>query len=209
MNSKLTLLATAFSASLLIAGCQSNAATPSSTDESTSIKTEQVAAIQVVEFTTNIGNFTVELDAKAAPITVANFVEYVNAGFYSDVIFHRVIAGFMVQGGGFDVNFDKKPTNAAIKIESDNQLQNLRGTIAMARTSVPDSASSQFFVNLVDNEFLNYKSPSNPGYTVFGKVISGMDVIDAIAATPTTMRNGMRDVPQTDIIIQSASIVNE
>ena len=136
----------------------------------------------MVKFTTNFGDFTLELNAEKAPITVANFLHYVESGFYENVIFHRVIDGFMIQGGGFDLNMKQKPTEAEIKNEANNGLANDKYTIAMARTSVPDSASSQFFINAADNDFLNHTSPTSSGwgYCVFGKVVEGMDVVDKI-----------------------------
>ena len=139
-----------------------------------------------VDMETNLGTIRIELDEARAPITVANFLKYVDSGFYSGTIFHRVIKGFMIQGGGFDTNRKKKPGMAPIKNEANNGLKNDRGTIAMARTSIVDSATSQFFINHVNNDFLNFRSPDprGYGYAVFGKVTSGMDVVDKIAETP-------------------------
>jgi peptidyl-prolyl cis-trans isomerase B (cyclophilin B) len=163
----------------------------------------------VVKFTTNFGDFTLELNAEKAPITVANFLQYVESGFYENVIFHRVIDGFMIQGGGFDLNMKQKPTEAEIKNEANNGLANDKYTIAMARTSVPDSASSQFFINAADNDFLNHTSPTSSGwgYCVFGKVVEGMDVVDKIIKVKTTSKAGHRDVPVEPVIIEKASIV--
>ena len=152
---------------------------------------------------TSLGTITLELDDEKAPVTVKNFIDYAKAGHYDGTIFHRVIDGFMIQGGGFDRSMNQKPTNAPIKNEAANGLKNNRGTIAMARTMIVDSATSQFFINLVDNDFLNFRAP-NPqgyGYCVFGKVIEGMDVADAIVSVPTTSRGMHRDVPQENIVI--------
>ena len=159
----------------------------------------------VVTLTTSLGVIEVELDPDKAPITVKNFLDYVDAGFFDGTIFHRVIPDFMIQGGGFTPSFDQKKTRAPIKNEAENGLANARGTIAMARTSVVDSATAQFFINLKDNDFLNHKGPGSAfGYAVFGHVISGMDVVDKIAAVQTGTKNGMQDVPKTDVVIQSA-----
>ena len=147
-----------------------------------------VPAAPTVVIETNRGSIKVDLDSDKAPATVKNFLDYVERGFYDGTIFHRVIPGFMIQGGGFDEGLDQKATQAAIKNEADNGLSNKRGTIAMARTQVVDSATSQFFINLKDNVFLDHrgKMPSTYGYAVFGKVVEGMDVVDAIAAEKTT-----------------------
>jgi peptidyl-prolyl cis-trans isomerase B (cyclophilin B) len=162
----------------------------------------------VVKFSTNFGDFTLELDAEKAPITVANFLKYVESGFYDNVIFHRVINNFMIQGGGFDADMKQKKTNAEIKNEANNGLTNDKYTVAMARTSIPDSASSQFFINLVDNDFLNHTAPTSGGwgYCVFGKVVEGMDVIDKIAKVETTRRAGHQDVPADNVLITKASV---
>ncbi len=143
------------------------------------------AAAQTVEFETSAGNFAVEIDAGAAPVTASNFLAYVDANFYDGLVFHRVIPGFVVQGGGHTLDGMERAANAPIKYEGDNGLGNDRGTIAMARTSDPDSATSQFYVNLVDNDFLNH-SVTQPGYTVFGRVIEGMETIDKIAELQST-----------------------
>ena len=159
-----------------------------------------------VKLKTNYGDIVIELDAKKAPISTENFLEYVKSGFYNGTIFHRVIPGFMIQGGGFTQDMKQKATRANIKNEADNGLRNERGTIAMARTHVPDSASSQFFINLVDNHFRDFKSktPNGWGYSVFGKVVSGMDVVDKIATVQTGIRNGHQDVPTKNVIIETA-----
>jgi len=159
---------------------------------------------------TNMGNILLELDPKAAPTTVENFLDYVNKGFYSDTIFHRVIKDFMIQGGGFTQDFTKKDVGAGIKNEADNGLKNLRGTIAMARTSIPDSATAQFFINTVDNDFLNYSAPTPRGwgYAVFGKVIEGMETVDKIAALGTGSGGPFwKDVPKQTVIINKAYVV--
>ena len=162
----------------------------------------------MVKLTTNFGDITLELNAEKAPVTVANFLQYVESGFYDGVIFHRVIDGFMVQGGGFDASMKQKPTKDEIKNEADNGLANDKYTVAMARTSVPDSASSQFFINVGDNAFLNHtgKNASGWGYCVFGKVIAGMDVVDKIRAVKTTSKSGHQDVPAEPVIIEKASL---
>ncbi|MFM8332383.1 MAG: peptidylprolyl isomerase [Candidatus Methylumidiphilus sp.] len=160
-----------------------------------------------VKFETTLGNFTVQLDKKKAPATVENFLSYVNEGFYDGTIFHRVIPGFMAQGGGMTADMKQKATHAPIKNEADNGLPNKRGSIAMARTNDPDSATAQFFINFIDNTFLNYTAPNARGwgYAVFGEVVDGMDVVDAMGKIPT----GPGDVPKTTIIINKASVVSE
>jgi cyclophilin family peptidyl-prolyl cis-trans isomerase len=159
-----------------------------------------------VRFETSLGNFTLELDAAKAPITVENFLAYVDAGFFDGLIFHRVIPGFMVQGGGMTPDMAQKKNKAPIKNEASNGLKNKRGTVAMARTNDPHSATSQFFINLTDNDFLD-ASPGNAGYAVFGKVVDGLDTIDRIAKERTGRRKGHDDVPVTDVVIQSAKQV--
>ena len=154
---------------------------------------------------TSKGNIELALDADKAPVTVANFLRYVDEGFYDGTVFHRVISGFMIQGGGMTEDMQKKPTHEPIKNEADNGLSNKRGTIAMARTSDPNSATSQFFINHKDNPNLDF--PNYGGYAVFGKVIKGMDVVDAIAATPTGIKAGRRDVPVETIFIKSVKRV--
>jgi cyclophilin family peptidyl-prolyl cis-trans isomerase len=158
---------------------------------------------------TSMGNVKVELFQKEAPISVKNFLEYAKTGFYNGTIFHRVIPGFMIQGGGFTPTMVQKPTKGPIKNEAGNGLKNERGTLAMARTNVVDSATSQFFINVASNEFLNHRgnNPAGYGYAVFGKVISGMDVVDKIAATPTGFQYGMSDVPNTPVVIKSVKIL--
>ena len=167
------------------------------------------AAHPGVLFKTSQGDIRVELYPEKAPKTVANFLDYVKSGQYNGTIFHRVIPGFMIQGGGFSTSFVEKPTRAPIPLESRNGLKNTTGTIAMARTSDPNSATAQFFINTVDNAGLDYPNPDGNGYTVFGKVTSGMDVVKRIEGTPTTNRGPMGDVPQKQIVIESATIVRK
>jgi cyclophilin family peptidyl-prolyl cis-trans isomerase len=161
----------------------------------------------MVRFETSLGGFTLDLDADKAPITVANFLSYVDDGFFDGLIFHRVIPGFMVQGGGMTPDMEQKRGKKPIKNEAANGLKNLRGTIAMARTNVVDSASSQFFINLADNAFLDHQGAANFGYAVFGQVVDGMDTIDRIAKERTGRRAGHDDVPVTDVVIVSAKRV--
>jgi peptidyl-prolyl cis-trans isomerase A (cyclophilin A) len=160
---------------------------------------------------TSMGNVKVELFQKEAPISVKNFLDYAKSGFFNGTVFHRVIPGFMIQGGGMTPDLMPKETKAPIKNEASNGLKNDRGTLAMARTSVVDSASSQFFINVTNNDFLNHRgnSPQAYGYAVFGKVISGMDVVDKIASTRTGMQNGMADVPVTPVVIKSVKILQK
>lgn len=158
----------------------------------------------LVNVETTKGKFVLALDEEKAPQTVENFLTYVDKKFYEGLVFHRVISGFMVQAGGMTPDMEPRVTLAPIKNEANNGLKNLRGTIAMARTSDPHSATSQFFINTVDNDFLNY-SAGNPGYAVFGKVVEGMDVVDAIESVSTTFRNGYKDVPNEPILINSIS----
>lgn len=162
-----------------------------------------------VKMTTSLGSFVIQLDNAKAPISATNFAEYVKSGFYDGTIFHRVIPGFMAQGGGFDTSFAQKETKAPIKNEADNGLKNQRGTLAMARTNDPNSATAQFFINLKDNGFLDHTSPtpSGWGYAVFGEVIEGMEVVDEMAKQATGNRGMHQDVPKTDIVIEKAEII--
>lgn len=161
-----------------------------------------------VTMDTSKGVIKLELDADKAPLTVTNFVEYAKSGFYDNTIFHRVIPGFMIQGGGFDPDMKQKTTRAPVKNEASNGLKNLAGTIAMARTSDPHSATAQFFINCVDNDFLNFKSetPQGWGYTVFGKVVEGMDTVKTIEKVSTGTSSGMGDVPVEPVIIRAVTI---
>ena len=170
---------------------------------------EQAKETDMVIIKTTLGNIKVKLAADKAPLTVANFLAYVDAGFYNGTIFHRVIDGFMIQGGGFDASMNQKPTRAPIKNEAANGLQNKRGTLAMARTMVVDSATAQFFINVKDNGFLDFRAP-NPqgfGYCVFGEVVEGMDVVDQIKGVSTTTKAGMSDVPLETVEILSVARV--
>ena len=160
---------------------------------------------QRVLMKTTKGDITLELDPDKAPQTVANFLAYVDGGFYNGTIFHRVIRGFMIQGGGMLPDMQEKQTRDPITNEADNGLKNVRGSIAMARTSAPHSASSQFFINHQDNANLDYPSFDGWGYAVFGRVVEGLDVVDAIAAVPTGARAGHRDVPKEPVLIESVS----
>jgi peptidyl-prolyl cis-trans isomerase A (cyclophilin A) len=155
-------------------------------------------------FETNLGTFEVELFEKEAPVSSANFLSYVDEGFFDGLIFHRVIPGFMIQGGGFEPGMKQKKVKAPIKNEANNGVKNGRGTLSMARTNDINSATAQFFVNLVDNDFLDHSGPANYGYAVFGKVSSGMDVIDQIAKVSTTNRSGHQNVPAADVTITKA-----
>ena len=160
----------------------------------------------MVTLKTNFGDIKIELYTEESPIGCANFLEYVKSGFYKDTLFHRVIPNFMIQGGGMDKDFNQKKTNDPIKNEAANQLPNVRGSVAYARTQVVDSATSQFFINLVDNDFLNFRAP-NPqgyGYSVFGKVVEGMEVVDKIAQVKTTSKGFHQDVPADPVIILDA-----
>ena len=167
------------------------------------------ACAQNVRISTSMGDIVVALDAAKAPKTVANFVQYAKAGHYSGTVFHRVIDGFMIQGGGMTPDLHEKPTRAPIPLESHNGLSNVRGTIAMARTAIPDSATAQFFINVKDNVFLDAaRSPDGNGYAVFGKVTAGMDVVDRIRKVDTTTRAPYSDVPVQPVIIKQVTIEN-
>lgn len=170
------------------------------------------ASLVQVRMQTSLGDIVLELNREKAPITVENFLQYVCDGAYNDTLFHRVIEGFMIQGGGYTPNHERLPHRGAIKIEADNGLQNERGTIAMARTYEPNSATNQFFINTAVNLHLNHHAPESGywGYTVFGKVIEGMEVVDSIDATPTGMGGPFTEhVPQTPIIIKEVAVIEE
>ena len=169
----------------------------------------QAADAPRVKLSTSMGEVVIELAPEEAPATVANFLTYVKDGFYDGTIFHRVIATFMIQGGGFTPEFEKKPTRDPIRNEADNGLANDRGTVAMARTGDPHSATAQFFINVVDNAFLNHTAPTPRGwgYAVFGQVVEGMDVVDRIRAVGTANRGPYQNVPVTPVVIESASVV--
>ena len=164
-----------------------------------------------VKLTTTLGEIIIQLNTEKAPVSSANFLTYVNEGFYNGTIFHRIIPDFMAQGGGFDTSFNQKAVHAPIKNESNNSLKNTRGTLAMARTNDPNSATAQFFINYKDNSFLNHTSQTSSGwgYAVFGEVIEGMDVVDAMAKQTTGNRGGHQDVPKTDIVIEKAEVVKK
>lgn len=163
-----------------------------------------------VAFDTNLGTIVIELNQEKAPRTVANFLGYVKSGHYDGTIFHRVIKDFMIQGGGFDENFNQKPAPQTVDNEADNGLKNEEGTIAMARTSDPHSASAQFFINAKNNSFLNYtsKTPQGWGYAVFGKVVSGMDIVKQIEVVRTSNKNGHGDVPVVNVVINKARLLD-
>jgi cyclophilin family peptidyl-prolyl cis-trans isomerase len=200
-------------------GCTQNKKTDQNKNESNSTtekvgkmnKTPQKGNGYVVVLETSLGSIEIELNKEKAPITVENFLNYVTSGAYDGTVFHRVKDGFMIQGGGFTIDGKKKSTNPPIKLESNNGLLNEVGTIAMARTNIPDSATNQFFINVKDNSFLNYSSTntdslylahSSPGYAVFGKVVKGMDIVNNIKRVKTTVRNGMKDWPVDDVLIK-------
>ena len=163
----------------------------------------------MIKLTTNHGVITLDLNAEKAPKTVANFLAYVEAGHYNNTVFHRVIKNFMIQGGGFDTEMNQKKTNPTIENEAENGLKNKRGTVAMARTGDPHSATAQFFINTVDNDFLDFKSPSGQGwgYCVFGEVSEGIDVVDKIRAVRTGNKGFHQDMPVDDVIIEKAEVV--
>jgi len=167
------------------------------------------AAAQKVRLATTLGDIVVELDAVRAPRTVENFLQYVRDGHYDGTVFHRVIPGFMIQGGGFTADMRQKPTRAPIPLESRNGLSNVRGTLAMARTQVPDSATAQFFINLADNLFLDQpRSPDRQGYAVFGRVVAGLDVVERIQGVATGNRGPHQNVPLQPVVIQRATLEN-
>ncbi len=200
--SRILILFMAFSLILpLIPGC-------ARTDQSDQPVSQSVLGEKPVALLkTSLGDIKIELDRAKAPISVANFESYVNDGLYDGTIFHRVIEGFMIQGGGFTTDMKKKQTKAPIKNEADNGLKNLRGTIAMARTQAVHSATSQFFINVVDNSNLDYQGPGSFGYAVFGRVIEGLDVVDAIRSVPTTTVGPHGDVPKEPVVIEKAMMV--
>lgn len=195
-------------AAVWICGCAETAKTPKT-------ETKVIPTSNTVKLQTSMGDIVIELNRQAAPITVKNFLGYVEAGFYDGTIFHRVMPGFMIQGGGLTKQMVEKKTREPIVNEAKNGLSNKRGTISMARSSNPNSATDQFFINHRDNDFLNYINESKPGYAVFGKVIEGMDVVDAIASVETTTsinattRNKMENVPIEPVVIISAKVVPE
>ncbi|MBP9742906.1 MAG: peptidyl-prolyl cis-trans isomerase [Burkholderiales bacterium] len=169
------------------------------------------AALKKARLNTNFGAIEIELDSEKAPLTVENFISYIKSGHYNGTVFHRVIDNFMIQGGGLDAQLTEKPTHAAIKNEANNGLTNNKYSIAMARTMAPHSATSQFFINVADNDFLNFKAENNSGwgYAVFGRVSAGTDVVDKIKASKTKSVSGYDDVPVETVIIETASIIEE
>jgi cyclophilin family peptidyl-prolyl cis-trans isomerase len=171
--------------------------------------TDMDIGLKKVKLETSMGDIVIELNEEAAPVTVKNFLQYVEEGFYDGTIFHRVIPDFMIQGGGFTAEMAKKETHAPIVNEAGNGLKNDRGTIAMARTNNPDSATAQFFVNHTNNDFLNYVDKNNPGYAVFGKVVKGTEATDKIAAVKTTNQMGMDDIPVEPVVIKSAKVLSD
>jgi peptidyl-prolyl cis-trans isomerase A (cyclophilin A) len=207
---KLLLVAVLVPAVLVSAACKQKDNSARNTAQSTPAgdTSETQGGNPVVIISTSKGDIKVELFKNEAPITVENFLSYVNDGFYDGTIFHRVIPNFMIQGGGFTPDFVQKETKAPIKNEATNGLKNDRGTLAMARTQAVDSATSQFFINLVGNDFLN-NGARDYGYAVFGKVVDGMDVVDAIAAVPTDNKGMHGKVPTEDVVIESVKVVEE
>ena len=201
-----------FSFFMLFTGCNAqDAATKQTTEKETKSNTsgEKMSANPIIKMITNKGTITIELNAEKAPLSAENMVNYVKDGFYDGLIFHRVIPGFMVQGGGMKPDMSEKSTKDQIQNEANNGLKNDRGTLAMARTNVPHSASSQFFINLKDNDFLNHSSetPQGWGYAVFGKVTEGMDIVDEIAKVKTGNHGGHGDVPMEAVVIEKMTIV--
>ncbi len=201
-----------FIVAAMIGGCDKKENTPPINDDITKTETETIIKEPTmpdvstrIKIETSKGDIVVELDEKAAPITTTNFLSYIEAGFFDGTIFHRVISGFMIQGGGMTADMGQKQTKPPIVNEANNGLKNDRGTIAMARTNDPDSATAQFFINHKDNDFLNYSGPRNPGYAVFGKTVDGMDVVDAIAEVKT--KPG--DIPVETVLIKSIKILAE
>lgn len=165
----------------------------------------------MITFQTNFGPISIELDFKNTPVTANNFLQHAKNGFYDGVVFHRVINGFMIQGGGFDADMKQKPSQPTIQNEANKGQANMRGTLAMARTSDPHSASTQFFINVADNDFLNFKSETSSGwgYCVFGKVVEGMDVVDQIKKVATTMRSGHENVPVENVVIEKVEVLED
>jgi len=205
MNRKIGISLLLLTAACSINGCKEEKVIQ--IEEVKVAETTKAETTKKVKLQTSMGDIVIELNQEAAPVTVKNFLDYVRSGYYSGTIFHRVINGFMIQGGGLEANMRKKETNAPIVNEASNGLKNDRGTIAMARTNNPNSATSQFFINLVNNNNLDY-SPKSPGYAVFGKVVDGLEVVDAIAKVKTTTKSRMGDVPAEVVEIKSAEILD-
>jgi peptidyl-prolyl cis-trans isomerase A (cyclophilin A) len=195
-------------ASIAVAGCLAASFTLPQAQGAEPAAGAPAAGATRVAFETSEGRIVVEVKADKAPKTVANFLQYVNDGFYDGTIFHRVISGFMIQGGGFTPSMVQKPTTRApVPTESTNGLKNVRGALAMARTGDPNSATAQFFINVVDNGMLDYPRPDGYGYTVFGDVVEGMDVVDKIKAVPTGQHGSFQDVPVTPVVIKTARVL--
>lgn len=195
---------------VLVCGCSEKAKKTEASRQTVNLERNILKSqSNIVKLETSMGDIIIELNEQAAPVTVRNFLGYVESGFYDGTIFHRVIPGFMIQGGGFTKQMVRKETRDPIINEAKNGLSNKKGTISMARSSDPNSATSQFFINHRDNDFLDYINDNKPGYAVFGKVTEGMDVVDAIASVETTTRNGMEDVPVEPVVIISAKVVPE
>lgn len=197
---------------VLISGCKKKQSAFSEEQSKQEVLSQEPKEIDVgskmVKLEMSMGDIVIELNEESAPVTVKNFLQYVEDGFYDGTIFHRVIPNFMIQGGGFTTDMQQKATQPAIVNEAASGLKNDRGTVAMARTNDPDSATSQFFINHKDNDFLNYAGPGKPGYAVFGKVVEGMDVVDKIAAVKTMRRGPYSDVPVEPVVIKSAKLVS-
>ena len=205
-----------FIVSLLLTAAVAGAAEPApsgtaaAAKEGSKVETMETGKNPIVVIATSMGTIEAELYADKAPETVKNFLAYAESGHYNDTVFHRVIKGFMIQGGGMTADMNQKPTKPPVKNEADNGLKNLNGTLAMARTSVVDSATSQFFINVKDNGFLNREGATDKvGYTVFGKVIAGMDVVDKIEHVKTTAKPPHQNVPEEPVLIKSAKVVSE
>ena len=199
-------------AAVLFCGCSGKTETIDSNSKEVQPEVKMAKpGANMVKLETSMGDIVIELDKAAAPVTVKNFLRYAEEGFFDGTIFHRVIPNFMIQGGGFTAQMARKETHPPIVNEASNGLKNDRGTISMARTNNPNSATAQFFINHKDNASLNYIEGRNPGYAVFGKVVEGMDVVDAIAAVKTTTRMDLRmqNVPAEPVVIKSAKVVSE
>jgi cyclophilin family peptidyl-prolyl cis-trans isomerase len=217
MNYKGRLGILLISAIFCITGCEKKQGKQVKVGEEKAVEEKTIAAKsnekeiawrpKMVKIETSMGDITVELNQEAAPVTVGNFLKYTEEGFYDGLIFHRVIAGFMIQGGGFTPDMQRKQTHPPIVNEAANGLKNDRGTIAMARTPDPDSATSQFFINHKNNDSLNYVAGRNASYAVFGKVVEGLDVVDKIAAVRTVRLSGMADVPAEPVLIKSVKVI--
>ncbi len=197
----------------LVFGCSKDKGGVSEEDNATKNFIEETKQMDVgvkrVKLTTSMGDIVIELNEDAAPVTVKNFLRYTEERFYNGTIFHRVMPNFMIQGGGFSADMIQKPTHEPIINEANNGLKNDRGTIAMARTNNPNSATGQFFINHRDNDFLNYGGRNKPGYAVFGKVVEGMDVVDKIASVQTANKGGYANVPVKVIVIELAKVVSD